>query len=125
MAFTHALASDALDDVLDVFDTLVGELRLKSEYQARQNRLRTIGEYDKAATDLRTVATVIITALDDPTVDMRAAVLAQVSRDRLETAVDAVERMARGPGDRYHTELLTRYAITTSNRNGQLRPLRS
>lgn len=60
-------------------------------HDARQYRLRTLGESDKAAVDLRAVAAVMLNALDDPDLDVRAAVLAQVPRDRLETAVVTVE----------------------------------
>ena len=109
-AFASSLLTTATDDVLDVFDLLMGELRVKAEANAKRKRLQTLRDYDRAAIDLRSVVTVVLDALDDPGLDVRTAILARATRDRLERAVETVARIARNPGDRYQTELLHRYA---------------
>ncbi len=108
LAFAKGLEVRALDDALDLFDLLLGEIFRRSERLGEKGRLRTIRELDAAALKLRAACMVLL----DPNAgasDLREAVFSRVGKEELSAAVARVGELTRDPEERYHEELLDRY----------------
>ncbi|MCP4285211.1 MAG: Tn3 family transposase, partial [Gammaproteobacteria bacterium] len=108
VAFAYTFEIKALDDALDLLDLLITETVAQAQKLGKKQRLRTLRDLDKAAIDLREVATII---LDEQVIEehLREQVFARVRPERLQTAIDTVDRLARPPDDNYHQELVDRY----------------
>ena len=93
LVFVQTLERTATDDVLDLFDALLGSLLLKGEIRQRRDRLRTLKDLDQAALVLQDAVRVL---LDEgvPETGLRAAVYARLGEDRLREAVSTVQELA-------------------------------
>jgi TnpA family transposase len=108
LAFARVFEATALDDALDVLDSLITELSIEAQRAGRQERLRTIHDLDAAALQLREACEVL---LDDACGDaqLRSTVFARVSKQCLAEAVARVGALARPLDDGYHAELVEQY----------------
>ena len=108
LAFARAFEATALDDALDLLDLIITDLLAQAKLAGEKERLRTLGDLDTAALQLRDVCTVL---LDDAcsSARVRSLAFARVPRPQLAEAVALVERLARPPEDDYQGELLDRY----------------
>ena len=104
LAFVRTLEAAAGDDVLDLFDAVCSSMFTSADAAAREARLRSLRDLDAAALRLRNAGAVV---LDEgtPDAEVRAAVLAIVSRDRLAEAVERVTRLAEPADDTFFAEL--------------------
>jgi TnpA family transposase len=108
LAFARAFEATALDDALDLLDLIITDLLAQARLAGEKERLRTLGDLDTAALQLRDVCTVL---LDEAcsSAQVRSLAFARVPRPQLAEAVALVERLARPPEDDYQGELLDRY----------------
>ena len=108
LAFARAFEATALDDALDLLDLIITDLLAQARLAGEKERLRTLGDLDAAALQLRDVCTVL---LDEAcsAARVRSLAFARVPRPQLAEAVALVERLARPPEDDYQSELLDRY----------------
>ena len=108
VAFAYTFETTALDDALDVLDLLITQTVAQARKLGKKQRLRTLRDLDRAAIDLRKVVTIL---LDEQIADdgLREQAFACVRPERLQEAIETVERLARPPNDNYHQELVERY----------------
>lgn len=108
LAFVYLLEFTAIDDVLDLFDWLIGSILMKSKSEGEKERLRTIKDLDAAALRL-TEATEVLLNLANEDVDVRSLVFEIVSAEQLTAAVIKVKELVRPPEDKYYDKTLTRW----------------
>ena len=68
LAFAREFEIRALDDALDVFDLLITEIFRTAKNTGQKERIRTLGDLDKAALRLKTAVNVL---LEDPACERR------------------------------------------------------
>jgi TnpA family transposase len=108
LAFVYLLEFTAIDDVLDLFDWLIGSILTKSKSEGEKERLRTIKDLDAAALRL-TEASEVLLDLANEDVDVRSLVFAIVPLEQLTAAVTKVKELVRPPEDKYYDKMLTRW----------------
>jgi TnpA family transposase len=108
LAFVYLLEFTATDDVLDLFDLLIGSILTKSKSDGEKERLRTLKDLDAAALRL-TEASEVILDLSTKDVDVRSLVFEIVSAEKLTTAVAKVKELVRPPEDKYYDKMLSRW----------------
>src|SRR4051794_7780723 len=108
LAFARAFEATALDDALDLLDLIITDLLAQAKLAGEKERLRTLGDLDTAALQLRDVCTVLLDDTCRPA-RVRSLAFARVPRPQLAEAVALVERLARPSEDDYQSELLDRY----------------
>ncbi len=108
VAFAYTFETTALDDALDLLDLLITQTVAQARKLGKKQRLRTLRDLDRAAIDLREVATIF---LNEQIADerLRERVFDRIRPERLQAAIETVERLARPPNDNYHQELVDRY----------------
>jgi TnpA family transposase len=108
LAFARAFEVMALDDALDLLDLIITDLLAQAKLAGEKERLRTLGDLDAAALQLRDACAVL---LDEAcsSARVRSRAFARVPRPQLAEAVALVESLARPPEDDYQGELLDRY----------------
>jgi hypothetical protein len=110
LAFAHQLEATALDDALDVLDSLIENMLDRVEHDGERARLRTLRDLDAAALRLREACLILLDETKpDPAI--RAEVFAHVSREQVAAATQCVGELARPPDDQgYYEGLLGRYS---------------
>jgi TnpA family transposase len=111
LAFARIIEVTAQDDALDLFDLLMQALLSRSERASERARLRTIRDLDLAAMQLREACLVLLNREYGDS-DIREAVFARVSLDKLAAAVNKVGDLASPEEDysyAYYEQLSTRY----------------
>ncbi len=108
VAFAHSLETIALDDALDLLDLLITETVSEAKRDGKKERLRTLGDLDKAALALRN-ACVILLDSDPKELNVKEIVFSQVGEDNIRHAVSTVEALARPKGEGYRQELVNHY----------------
>jgi TnpA family transposase len=108
LAFVYLLEFTAIDDVLDLFDWLIGSILTKSKSDGEKERLRTLKDLDAAALRL-TEASEVLLDLANEDVDVRSLVFAIVPLEQLTAAVTKVKELVRPPEDKYYDKMLTRW----------------
>ena len=109
VAFMSLLEVAAVDDVLDEFDVVVGELLGKVERKAQRERLRSLGDLDAAALSLSEAFRALRHAAASPEVDLRRFFLEQLPHARLVAAAEAVASLVTTPEDNSQRALVMRY----------------
>ena len=108
LAFIQVLESTATDDVIDLLELLIGDLLTTVNRQGEKERLRTLKDLDAAALQLCKACSVLLDPnTDDPQV--REAVFARISQEKLAGAIAKVEQLARLPDDNYYEFMLSRW----------------
>ncbi len=108
LALARVLAGTALDDTLDLFDLLIGVLLARVERVGQKQRLRTLGDLDAAALQLREACLVVLGA-DPGDRELRAAIFARISSEQLAAAAETVGELTRLPEDHNYEALPGRY----------------
>jgi TnpA family transposase len=107
-AFVYSLEATAQDDVLEVFENLLGGLFGDAEKADKKARLRTLKDLDEAT------ATLVLACrwLIDPELPddrVRTKVFENVPKDLLENALENASALIRPPDDVFYKELDLRY----------------
>jgi TnpA family transposase len=91
------LEKQAIDDVLTIFDTVMRESSLRAQRRYQRQRLRSLGDLDKAALTLRDAARLV---LDTNVVSkhLRTRILESIGESTLEQAVLNITELTT-PGD--------------------------
>jgi TnpA family transposase len=98
LAVVQYLERSATDDALDVFDTLMNSLGVKSERKWRKERLRNLRDLDASALLLRDAVRILFDAAV-PDEKVRATVFARYSEATLLDADTHVTELASEPGE--------------------------
>ncbi len=109
VAFAATLETTALDDVLDAFDLVVGELLGRAARKAERERLQTLGDLDAAALVLRDTFVRLRQAAAEPDVDLRRLLLDKLTEPELDAALETVTSVLESSEDDRHAALLARY----------------
>jgi TnpA family transposase len=108
LAFALVFETTAQDDALDLLDLLIEQLLARATRSGQQERLRTLGDLDAAALQLRNACEVIFDpAWED--VEVRGAVFNRIPKEHLLRAMDVVGQLARPNDDNYYEKLPERY----------------
>src|SRR3954470_15427829 len=93
LAFARSFEATALDDALDLLDLIITDLLAQAKLAGEKERLRTLGDLDAAALQLRDVCAVL---LDETcgSARVRAIAFARVPRTQLAVAMALVESLA-------------------------------
>lgn len=107
-AFVYSLEATAQDDVLEVFEGLLGDLFGDAEKADKKARLRTLKDLDEAT------ATLVLACrwLIDPELPddrVRAKVFENIPKELLESALKKASTLIRPPDDVFYKELDLRY----------------
>ncbi len=108
LAFAHAFERTAMDDAIDLLDSLVNDIVRRAHKDGEQERLRTLQDLDTAALQLWEALQVLLDYDVKPT-EIRRQAFARVPRGRLIEAGAEVEDLTRPPDDNYYDELVSRY----------------
>jgi TnpA family transposase len=108
LAFARHYETLALDDALDLFDSLMTLLQNRARASGKKARLRSLRDIDASALVLADLARVL---LDDGVEDegVRTRAFTRVSRRRAQIAVETITRLTRAPEDDFQQERLQRY----------------
>ena len=90
LAFARAFEVTALDDALDLLDLVITDLLARAKLAGEKERLRTLGDLDAAALQLRDVCAVLLDEACSST-RVRSLAFARVPRSQLAEAVALVE----------------------------------
>jgi hypothetical protein len=108
LAFAKTFQTIALDDALDVLDSLLVGISGNAKKIGQKNRLRTLKDLDKSALALAEVCTLILNE-ETNNDQLRNVIYAQFSRKKLEESIAIINDLARPPEDKFHDELLEQY----------------
>jgi TnpA family transposase len=109
VAFAAHMQIEAQDDVLTLFDVVVGRLFGRCDRATSRERLRTLRELDAAALKLNQACQALLTFTGEET-ELRAAIFASVDREELERAAAVIQTLAQPPDDPHSFDnLLKRY----------------
>jgi len=106
-AFIYVYETKALDDALDLLDMLITEIMAMAHRSGEKNRLRTLGDLDKAALELSEVCATFLLYKNSP--DLQNAIYQLTTVERMTAAIDTVKTIARPKHDRYYKEIIEQY----------------
>jgi TnpA family transposase len=107
-AFVYSLEATAQDDVLEVFEGLLGDLFGDAEKADKKARLRTLKDLDEATATLVLACRWLIDP-DLPDDRVRAKVFENIPKALLESALENASTLIRPPDDVFYKELDLRY----------------
>ena len=108
VAFIYVLEATAIDDALDILESLIKDLFAKSERAGKKERLRTLKDLDAAALELSQVGKIILDENCDDS-HVRQQIWSFITQDKLAEVVEKVEKLARLTQDNYYQELLNKW----------------
>jgi len=108
-AFVYSIEATAQDDVLEVFESLLGELFGQAENADKKARLRTLKDLDQAAATLLLACRWLLDP-ELPDDQVRAKVFASIPKELLEGALESASALIRPPDDVFYKELDLRYS---------------
>ena len=106
-ALFQTLEATALDDAVELFDALAGDIVTQAEEAHRKSRLRSLRDLDAAAIMLRDVGQHVVSDEDDalPVAEWRNALFEQIARADIQAAMASVDSLVTAPDDRRYREL--------------------
>src|SRR3954453_21506492 len=106
-ALFQTLEATALDDAVELFDALAGDIVTQAEEAHRKSRLRSLRDLDAAAIMLRDVGQHVVSGEDDalPVAEWRNALFEQIARADIQAAMASVDSLVTAPDDRRYREL--------------------
>ena len=108
VAFAKTYETVALDEALDVLDLLITHIAGEAKKLGQKKRLRTLKDLDKSALALAEVCTLILTeSMQDE--QLRSAIFARMSREKLATSIATVHELARPYDDNFQDEMVEQY----------------
>jgi TnpA family transposase len=108
LGFAKTTELTAMDDALDVLDSLVDGIFKDARKAGEKKRMRTIRDLDRAALDLRKACEVLLDQ-DVPPSKLRDVIFGQISREELADASRRVSELARPADDNYEQEITESY----------------
>ncbi|MET0192752.1 MAG: Tn3 family transposase [Hyphomicrobiaceae bacterium] len=107
VALFQTLEATALDDAVELFDALAGDIVSQAEEAHRKSRLRSLRDLDAAAIMLRDVGQHVVSDEDDalPVAEWRNALFEQIARADIQAAMASVDSLVTAPDDRRYREL--------------------
>lgn len=105
------LEEDAIDDALDVLDSLVRKTTSRVELQGVKKRVKSLPALDDAALALREALLVALERRHESVDALLAAVYATVPRDKIEEASEIVVAKTRPAEDVQAEDLVGRYSM--------------
>jgi len=106
-AFAYAYEIKALDDALDLLDMLITEIAARANNSGEKERLRTLGDLDKAALELSDAFEVIIGCKDSR--NLRDIIYNFIPKEKIIATINIIKSIARPKDDRYYKELVDQY----------------
>ncbi len=108
VAFAKAYETIALDEALDVLDLLITDISSEAKRHGQKKRLRTLKDLDKSALALAEVCALILNeGMQDE--QLRAAIFAKMSREKLVESIVTVNELARPSGENFQEEMVEQY----------------
>lgn len=108
-AFAYTYESLAIDDALDLFDSLVQTRLTRAGRQGEKKRIRTLRDLDVAARRLGETGKLLLSLNPHEPIYLDEVLFSIISREKLETAVTQVDILTRLPDDNYYEQLLNHY----------------
>lgn len=108
VAFAKAYETIALDEAVDVLDSLITQIAGEAQKLGQKKRLRTLRDLDKSALALAEVCALILNEnMQDEL--LRSAIFARIPRARLAESIAAVHELARPYDDSFRDEMVEQY----------------
>lgn len=107
VAFVYVYEIKALDDALDLLDVLITEIIAKANKLGQKNRLRTMGDLDKAALRLSDFADIFLKNEESP--DLSKIIYGFISKDLIIESVNKVREVAKPDNSKYYEEQVEQY----------------
>ena len=107
-AFMQTLEASALDDALDILNSLLNEIFGKAFKAGQKARLRSIRDLDAVAMTLAD-ACKILTDTSLPDTEVRATIFTKFSHEKLTQTVESAYALIRPPDDVFYSELEASY----------------
>lgn len=108
-AFVYTYESRAIDDALDLFDSLVQTRLTRAGRQGKKKRIRTLRDLDIAARRLGQIGKLLLSLNPHEPIYLDEVLFSIISREQLETAAIQVDTLTRQPDDNYYEQLLNHY----------------
>lgn len=108
VAFVKAFETIALDDALDVLDSLITNIAGDAKKIGQKKRLRTLKDLDQSALTLAEVCALLLNE-ETEAANVREAIFAQFSKVRVEESITTINHLARPSDDRFHDEMVEQY----------------
>lgn len=107
VAFVYVYEIKALDDALDLLDILITEIVAKANKLGQKNRLRTMGDLDKAALQLSDFADLFLK--NEESASLRKVIYDFMSKDLIIEAINKVREVAKPDNSKYYEEQVEQY----------------
>lgn len=107
VAFVYVYEIKALDDALDLLDILITEIVAKASKLGQKNRLRTMGDLDKAALQLSDFADLFLK--NEESADLSKVIYNFMSKDLIIEAINKVREVAKPDNSKYYEEQVEQY----------------
>lgn len=108
LAFAKTREFEAMDDTLDVLDSLTEKIFKEARQEGERKRMRTLRDLDSAALDLQKACEVILND-NIPLDQVRDAIFEKISREQLTHSSGRVAELARPADDNYEQEITETY----------------
>ncbi|MCI0563927.1 MAG: Tn3 family transposase [Nitrososphaera sp.] len=108
-AFAYVYETRAVDDALDLFDTLVQSRLTRAGNRGAKKRIRTVRDLDVAARCLGEAGTLLLSLNPNEPVILNQVFFNTFTREQLATAVTKINNLTRPPDDHYYELLLNYY----------------
>lgn len=108
LSFARHFEVIAMDDALDVLDALLTDLSTKAKTAGQKERLRTLGDLDSAAMQMRIVCGLVVDDACD-LMRLRQEIFARVPKEQVQRTIVTVDDLTRPPDDQFFPELTDRY----------------
>lgn len=108
LAFARHCEIVAMDEALDVLDALLTEVNTQAKREGKKHRLRTLGDLDIAAIQLRIMGGVVLDERCD-LLTLRQEIFARVPKEQIQQAIVTIDDLTRPPDDAFYPELADRY----------------
>jgi TnpA family transposase len=108
VSFAYIYEIQALDDVLNLLDMLISEIISSAKRIGEKNRLRTLGDLDKSASELAEFAQLFLD--NESKKDLPKHIYNTVPKQQITNAITTVKSLTRKNHDKYFEEMLDQYA---------------
>lgn len=108
-AFAYVFESRAIDDALDLFDSLVQTRLARAGRQGKKKRIRTLRDLDVAARRLAKAGKLLLSLNPHEPICLDEVLFSVIPQEQFATAVTQVDALTRPPDDNYYDQLLNHY----------------
>ena len=107
VAFMYVYEIKALDDALDLLDVLITEITAKASRLGQKNRIRSMGDLDKAALQLSDFADLFLK--NETKADIIKVVYEIIPKDLIIQSISRVREIVKASGNKYYEEQVDQY----------------